>query len=334
MGHQLEPQDDRLHATGSERNWNESRYIDFYDPRLRLGGWFRLGNRVNEGHAEVSAVLYLPDGRLACRFTRPAITQSLDQAGGLHFHIVRPFEHATVHFADEMSLLPDSASLLDPKRALGESPRAPCDIRLDMHGQGLRSTLGFDQDHITQIYVPGQNHFHFQNLVRVSGTVRVGDETYAFEGRGARDQSWGPRNWHAKRWLRWLTGAVDDRFGFMLTRTVSWDQQLHKRGGFVWEDGRFHVVDGLEIRTVRTPLQFQDTVDVVARSGERSWHIRGEALSHVPLRHRRKEPDGTESLLRNVKSPMRWTLENGTAAWGFTEHQDLMVDGVPAGAPE
>ncbi len=30
-----------------------------------VGGWFRIGNRPNEGHAEMSACVYLPDGRVA-----------------------------------------------------------------------------------------------------------------------------------------------------------------------------------------------------------------------------------------------------------------------------
>ena len=48
----------------------------------RTGGWMRLGNRVNEGYAELSVCLYLPDGRIACQFQRPNITANDRFDGG------------------------------------------------------------------------------------------------------------------------------------------------------------------------------------------------------------------------------------------------------------
>ena len=69
----------------------------------------------------------------------------------------------------------------------------------------------------------------------------MGAERWDIDGRGGRDQSWGPRDWHAKRIFRWLTGAGDDGSGFMVTRGVAPTAQ--RRGGFVWDDGHFHLVD-------------------------------------------------------------------------------------------
>ena len=71
MGTKLVDADEGVHEVGTASNWNESRYVDFWDAGQRLGGWFRIGNRVNEGHAEMSACLYLPDGRIAFFFERP-----------------------------------------------------------------------------------------------------------------------------------------------------------------------------------------------------------------------------------------------------------------------
>src|SRR5438045_3985534 len=53
----LDIADDYLHVVGDESNWNESRYIDFHDAGSGLGGWFRIGMRPNEGHAEMSACI-------------------------------------------------------------------------------------------------------------------------------------------------------------------------------------------------------------------------------------------------------------------------------------
>ena len=69
----LSEADDYVHPVGTEGTWNESRYIDFYDPRSGAGGWFRIGMRPNEGHAEMSVCVNLPDGRTGFYFTRPPV---------------------------------------------------------------------------------------------------------------------------------------------------------------------------------------------------------------------------------------------------------------------
>ena len=59
----LHASDDAMHKNTGEPTFNESAYFNFYDPAVRLGGFMRLGNRPNEGHAEMTVCLYLPDGR-------------------------------------------------------------------------------------------------------------------------------------------------------------------------------------------------------------------------------------------------------------------------------
>jgi hypothetical protein len=44
---------------------------------------------------------------------------------------------------------------------------------------------------------------------RVSGTVRVGDETIELRGVGQRDHSWGTRDWWSAEWM-WSAGHLDD----------------------------------------------------------------------------------------------------------------------------
>ena len=82
-------------ARGRPRNFNESRYYNFYDAGAGLGGWVRMGNRPNEGYAELTVCLYLPDGRVGFIFKRPEIEgHTAHDAGGLRFEVVEPFvEH-------------------------------------------------------------------------------------------------------------------------------------------------------------------------------------------------------------------------------------------------
>ena len=50
----LRPEDDLMHPLEEARNFNESAYYNFSDRESGLGGWVRLGNRANEGYAEMT----------------------------------------------------------------------------------------------------------------------------------------------------------------------------------------------------------------------------------------------------------------------------------------
>jgi hypothetical protein len=70
----LRPEDDYNHTPDAVAHYNESMYFSVFDREQRTGGWYRLGNRVNEGYAEMSLCWYLPDGRIAFMASRPEIS--------------------------------------------------------------------------------------------------------------------------------------------------------------------------------------------------------------------------------------------------------------------
>jgi hypothetical protein len=329
MGTRLVPADEGLHPVGETGNWNESRYFDFWDPSQRLGGWLRLGIRPNEGHAEMSVCVNLPDGRAAFMFGRPTTRSNALAAGGQSWEVRDPFVESRVSYRGEVMLLPDPWTLVDPKTAFTTAPRVDCDLDLTVRGHGLSSVMGQDQDHIGRIFLPGQADFHYQHLVRSSGTVKVGADGWTVDGSGGKDHSWGPRNWHAKIYLRWLIALVDDDFGFMLVRAVGPTKQT--RSGFVWDAGRFLLVDGFEMRNRygSDPLYELLRTEVTMHSGARTWSAEGIPVQWVPLRHRQEG-----KTLRIVKSPTDWTLPDGRRGAGMCEYHDLLEDGVPVGLAE
>ncbi len=54
----MRPEHEFSHRPDSSINFNESVYTNAFDPKAGFGGWMRLGNRVNEGYAELSVCLY------------------------------------------------------------------------------------------------------------------------------------------------------------------------------------------------------------------------------------------------------------------------------------
>ncbi len=54
---------------------------------------------------------------------------------------------------------------------------------------------------------------HYEQLVRATGTITVGEDTWTVDGFGLRDHSWGPRSWQAPWYYRWLTVNFGDGIG-------------------------------------------------------------------------------------------------------------------------
>ncbi|HZO05746.1 MAG TPA: hypothetical protein VFB52_05115 [Solirubrobacterales bacterium] len=116
--------DEFNHAPDDLINFNESVYASGWEASTKMGGWMRLGNRVNEGYAELSVCLYLPDGRVACQFKRPEIeANDRFEAGGLRYAVKEPFESLEMEYEGELLVLDDPEDLRDPAAMFKTAPR-------------------------------------------------------------------------------------------------------------------------------------------------------------------------------------------------------------------
>ena len=95
----LVPEDDYTHPLGPEPNFNESMYFNFFDREQSIGGFLRLGNRANEGNAEMTVAIYLPNERVLFMFKRPKIENNdAFDAGGCRFEVLSGyFDGLTFH---------------------------------------------------------------------------------------------------------------------------------------------------------------------------------------------------------------------------------------------
>jgi hypothetical protein len=124
MGYLLDASDEYPHAPSAEPHFNESVYCNGFDISSGAGGWMRLGNRVNEGYAELSVCLYLPDGRIACQFRRPEIkTNARFDAGGLHYEVKQALRAVEMTYAGELLVLDDPDLLRDPEQMFKKARR-------------------------------------------------------------------------------------------------------------------------------------------------------------------------------------------------------------------
>ena len=301
-----------MHELGPEPNFNESMYFNLYDPAQGIGGWFRCGNRANEGYAEMTVCLYLPGGRVGFMYKRAEIANNdAFDAGGIRFDVLEPFTRLDVSYAGKVVVLDDPLQMADPKKAFTENPYAECEVHIEY--TGVSAMFGGEPDEPHE--KPGEEFAkgHYEQLIAGQGTIRVGDEEWEVDGFGLRDHSWGPRFWQAPFYYRWLTANFGPDFGFMGSRVARRDGD-GTRGGFVWEDGTLHLCHDVQITT---EWQGEDTyhqnIAATLRSREgKEWKVTGRVLDLIPLRNRRPDPDTGEP-----------------AALRFFIHQKTAVDPFP-----
>ena len=335
-----------MHELGPEENFNESMYINCFDPAQRVGGWFRMGNRANEGQAEMTVCLYLPaddgEGRqVGFMFKRPTIddNDALD-AAGMTWTMVKPFEELRLDYVGKVVLLDEPEQMANPKQAFTDNPYAEAEVHLTFTGQGRPSMFGGEPE--TSHEKPGEEFAkgHYEQLITGTGSIRVGEREWQIEGFGLRDHSWGPRYWQAPWYYRWLTANVDEDFGFMASRVARKDGP-GTRGGFVWENGQLHLCDDVQITTeTRGDEQYHDRIEGVLRSSrsDREWHFTGRSISLIPLRNRRQTPDGEWLQTRISEAYTEWTVRSGEfegrTGFGMSEYLDQIIDDQPVGLAE
>ena len=333
MGIRLEPIDEYMHELGPESNFNESMYFNVYDPAQKVGGWFRCGNRANEGYAEMTVCLYLPDGRVAFMYKRPEISHNnAFDAGGIRFDVITPFERLDVSYTGKVVVLDEPLQMADPKKAFTDNPYAECEVRIEY--SGVSAMFGGEPDHPHE--KPGEEFAkgHYEQLIAGKGTIRVGDEEWEIDGFGLRDHSWGPRYWQAPWYYRWLTANFGADFGFMGSRVARREGE-GTRGGFVWEDGKLHLCNDFEIATEWTSEDtYHESISATLRSGDKEWKVTGKVIDLIPLRNRRPDPEGKMLVTRISEGMTEWTLSDGRKGYGLSEYLDQIIDDAPVGIAE
>jgi len=328
----LEPEDEFNHEPDPVPNYNESMYFNVFDPAREIGGWFRMGNRVNEGYAELSVCLYLPDGRVGFMFKRPSITTNdTFDAGGLRIDVVQPFEHLKVSYDGKVCLMTNPADMADPKKAFTENPSVACRVELDYHGVSPMFGGRPVQADGSDFEIDPENSFskaHYEQHVAATGTIEIDGEVFPIDGFGLRDKSWGPRHWQAITWYRWLPMNFGQDFAMMISIVDRPDGP--RRSGMVLRDGEYVMIRDATIESDYDDDGYQTHLRAWARTDEREYEVTGEVLSLIPLRNRRTTPDGQLLHTRITEGMTRYECD-GEVGYGLSEYLDQIVDGQPIG---
>ena len=311
----LKPEDDYTHELGPEENFNESVYFNFFDKAQNRGGFVRMGNRANEGYAEMTVIVWNPDGTALFNYAKPAISHNNGwNAGGLKVDVIVPTDKVTTHYEGESLFLADPRDMKDPGKAFKNNPRKNLIINLTHDAVGPMYGHVGDPDDGNQFA-----RAHTEQHMRVSGTLQLGDDApITFNGHGLRDHSWGPRYWQATPSYRWITGNFGDDLG-MIIRTNNKGE-----GGGLFQEGN----ELVQFKTTRFEPTYEPgtnnhtgLVAEVERKDGQKHIIEGRVMGYIPLRNRRA---GNNTHVGEGMT--EYTLDGERKGYGLSEFLDQPDD--------
>ncbi|MCG8668837.1 MAG: hypothetical protein MI867_05445 [Pseudomonadales bacterium] len=329
----LEAQDEFTHPIEAEKNFNESMYINLFDHEQQIGGWFRVGNRPNEGYAEVSCCLYLPDGQVAFMYQRPAIENNdTIAAGGMNFEVLEPFKLLKVTHKGDVCVLSDPSQMENPKAAFKSNPHLNCEIELTFTniapvygGEAVDENGNPIQENPEESFARA----HYEQHMAGAGTIKVGDTQYEIKGYGLRDHSWGPRYWQNLYWYRWLPMVFTRDFAMNISIVTMANGRQHI-WGMVLEGNEYHLIEESTLSTQYDDRNYPTSYSATVKTANQSYVIEADVISQIPLRNRRQKDNGDWMHTRIIEGFTRFQC-NGIVGYGMTEYLDQMIDGVPVG---
>ncbi len=335
----LRPEDDYMHPIEAAENFNESMYINLFDHQQKLGGWFRVGNRPNEGHAEMSFCFYLPNGQVAFMFQRASISNNNAlNAGGMEFQVVEPFKTLKLTYQGKACLLSNPQDMENPKQAFNNNPIVDASAEIiftamtPVYGGEAVDSEG---NPIEEAPDEAFARAHYEQHMSGQGQVSIGDKTFPLNGFGMRDHSWGPRYWQNLYWYRWLPMVFNPQFAMNISivqmasgRQHMWGMVYDTRHG---EPAEYDLIESAELSSSldQKHQAQQQTADLTTVSG-RHYQVRGESLSLIPLRNRRQTDQGEWRNTRITEAMTRFECD-GEVGYGMSEYLDQMINGIPVG---
>jgi len=271
-------QDEGRHPPGPEAMWNESWYFDGVSDDGTLGLYVRLGRLPNQGVSLYTACVCGP-GRPSVMLVDAGAPlpdaaderQAIDTAGlRAEQECLEPLQRFRVGARGT------AASHADPSAPLRGEQGEPVELELE---------LVWETDGIPYAW---RQSTRYEIPCRVSGTIRVGDETIAFSGPGQRDHSWGSRDWWAVDWM-WSALHLEDGTH---THAVGVPQMPGYGVGYVQRGTQIGEIESLTTSVQDAGNGLPEHAQIVSGPDELSLEIEPVAFGALRL----EAPDGRLSF--------------------------------------
>jgi hypothetical protein len=325
------PADEGMHEPTKERFFSESAYFAVYDASSGVGGMMRVAHRVNDGYAEMTLNLPMPDGTVVFDYKRTDIvTDQFFKAATMEIECTEPLQTVRLSYEDDAVLLKDPTLLAtNTRRAMREEPRIKTEV--DFTYQALHPNI--EKITATGDLSSGELPLardHFEQFGIITGTVKVGDNTYKIErGLTMRDHSWGPREWVSPVYWRQALPMMEDGTCVSASRIGLSETEAATGGLIIDPDGTTHAGGVTRIETEQEykgapTFEGGYTVDLETEDGS-SFHADATVLAFIPLRHR--HPD-TDNVMRVGQALCKFESD-GRVGYGWTDFWKRLDGGDP-----
>jgi hypothetical protein len=179
-------------------------------------------------------------------------------------------------------------------------------IQLDARFEALHPAYAYSADH--RGCPPWAATDRLEQSGRVTGTLTVDGKPYEFETTGARDHSWGTRNWTAPQHWKWVHAQTAESALHFWQINVAGRDELR---GYLVRDGLQAEVETVDLDFELDARCHQRTITARLRDAQgRTMHLSGDYFGHFEL------PPIPECTL--VEGGMRATID-GVPGSGWSE---------------
>jgi hypothetical protein len=295
----VSPEDEGLHPAQEDPLWSESLYLNFSDHNGQLGGFTRMALLAPKNETEGLLCLYLPDGGVGIVLIKDTLAQpvpNMVRAGQLSHECVEPLKRwrirysGDVHEYRDLQLGPPRPVELDLSIEGLHTPfyypnyrkvTAPPPHRPDGAGLSRKLVRAWRRPGEIRLALRMRSGRHYEQSMRIHGTVTLDGQRLPFDGGGHRDHSWGLRHWGLPQRWRWLTGQWPDFAFNAMYITIAGS---HLTNGYVWHEGQCSAVEHLTLDTSfdETGIAGRD-VRLELTAGGKKFTLTGNVLMNVPL---------------------------------------------------
>lgn len=317
------PHDDRVHEPRDHPRWRESYYFSFFDPRLGLGGFSSIGKRPARGHGGSLNVIWGPERPtlLASEFATFERHDDVIEAQGLRYASSTPFGPWQVTFDGRLSNGGDGVEC--DRAAMGpvEQSSAPSvDVEFDLEFTPTAPPYLYHERPEWHNLFDG----HVDEVGRVTGTVTIDGTAHEVDCHGAKDHSWGVRDWYGVEGWRWMDVVGADAELTLWRATFDGTSWLDD--GAVYAGGQAAELESYSerVETEERPRKPRPrAIEVDLTAGGRRTEFTGEVVRVVPTLFGGREMDGQRATAWVDQTLVRCQLD-GKEAWGKIEFEALV----------
>ena len=215
---------DIIHEFGSEHDWTESFYFNFYDRGQDICGFMRLGLVPNRKEKSVLCYLLLPDGHIYNVVGSVPMENNDLEGLGLKLAMVEDEKTWKLTFAGEIN---DAIKAGEKQAGMFELNWRSINPVFD-----YRETAPGEKEKAAPVASE-----RLEQYGKVTGKLQVGGKIYDVTALGARDHSWGVIDYAAPhRWF-WFGAQFDENFALSISK-VWLDEKTVYDGGYMYDEGK------------------------------------------------------------------------------------------------